>query len=362
MRVVGSAHRRAAAQTCGWPARGNDETTTRTTVPGDHPRFGCRQRVHRRSSSPVNVLQQGGRAADGRTEAGGNGPGLPGVFRASICESNCALRETMTTGQRIVNRLATIRRNDGRIVPVSISTALLRDRQQPNPRRRGVGARRIGQGAPRHELSDRQGIGDLIGRSPAMQRLVETLPVVAASVATVLVEGESGTGKELVARALHNLSPRRDAPFVAVNCGAIPDTLVESELFGHRAGAFTDARRDRQGRFELASTGSHPPGRGRAPVSVGPDQTASRAPGTPGGVVGRRPTDAGGREGHSRHERSAFGPGRDGRVRRRISFIASASSPSLRIRLSGSGGRIFRFWSSGCWRVWWRCTARRSRA
>jgi transcriptional regulator with PAS, ATPase and Fis domain len=89
-----------------------------------------------------------------------------------------------------------------------------------------------------------------------MQRLVETLPAVAASAATVLVEGESGTGKELVARALHDLSPRRDAPFVAVSCGAIPDTLVESELFGHRAGAFTDARRDRQGRFELASSGT----------------------------------------------------------------------------------------------------------
>ena len=78
----------------------------------------------------------------------------------------------------------------------------------------------------------------------------------AESGSTVLIEGASGTGKELIARAIHNHSPHRMGPFVAVNCGALPDTLIESELFGYKAGAFTDARRDKPGRFALAQNGT----------------------------------------------------------------------------------------------------------
>jgi DNA-binding NtrC family response regulator len=89
-----------------------------------------------------------------------------------------------------------------------------------------------------------------------LQGLFDILPQVAESASTVLLEGASGTGKELFARAIHHLSPRRKGPFVAVNCGALPDTLLESELFGHKAGAFTDARRDRVGRFSRADGGT----------------------------------------------------------------------------------------------------------
>jgi transcriptional regulator with PAS, ATPase and Fis domain len=89
-----------------------------------------------------------------------------------------------------------------------------------------------------------------------MLQLFDILPDIAASPSTVLIEGESGTGKELVARAIHNLSPRKRQPFVAVNCSALPDTLLESELFGYKAGAFTDAKKDKPGRFRAAENGT----------------------------------------------------------------------------------------------------------
>ncbi len=95
-----------------------------------------------------------------------------------------------------------------------------------------------------------------MGRSPAMRELFEILPQIAESNSTVLIEGASGTGKELFARAIHSLSRRRKKRFVAVNCAALPDSLLESELFGYKAGAFTDARRDKPGRFALADQGT----------------------------------------------------------------------------------------------------------
>jgi PAS domain S-box-containing protein len=178
------------------------------------------------------------------------------VFRASICERDCALRQTMETGEPVVGRTTTILAADGRQVPISVSTALLRD-----GRGRVIGGAETFRDlsaleALRNELRGVQSIEDIVARSHAMRQVMAVLPRIAESGSTCLIEGESGTGKELVARALHRMSPRADKPFVAVNCGALPDTLLESELFGYVAGAFTDARRDKPGRFAAAEEGS----------------------------------------------------------------------------------------------------------
>jgi transcriptional regulator with PAS, ATPase and Fis domain len=140
--------------------------------------------------------------------------------------------------------------------PVSVSTALFRD-EEGNV----IGGAETFRDLSvieelRREVHGRFQIGDIVSRSASMRRLAEVLPRIADSESTILIEGETGTGKELVARAIHGQSARRDGSFVAVNCGALPDTLLESELFGYKAGAFTGAARDKVGRFGLARGGT----------------------------------------------------------------------------------------------------------
>ena len=178
------------------------------------------------------------------------------VFRASICEGQCALRQTRQTGRPIVNQAIYIVSAAGRRIPISISTAILKDAEG-----KVIGGVETFRDLSmveelRKELQGKYTFADIIGRSHPMQQLFAILPQVADSDSTVLIEGPSGTGKELLACAIHNLSPRRDGPFVAVNCGALPDTLLESELFGYKAGAFTDARTDKPGRFAVAKGGT----------------------------------------------------------------------------------------------------------
>jgi transcriptional regulator with GAF, ATPase, and Fis domain len=104
--------------------------------------------------------------------------------------------------------------------------------------------------------SEKEALGEMVGKSPAMREIFGLVEKIAPTDATVLIEGETGTGKDMIARTLHQLSPRRDAPFIVVDCGAVAGTLIESELFGHEKGAFTGASSARQGAFELASGGT----------------------------------------------------------------------------------------------------------
>jgi PAS domain S-box-containing protein len=169
------------------------------------------------------------------------------VFRSNMCETDCALRRTMKQGKDFVDTATYIVDSEKRRIPVVVSTSLLKD--GGNKVLGGVETFRDMSVVEelRKELDARYQVGDMVSRSPAMHRVFKILPQVAESDSTVLIQGETGTGKELLARALHGLSPRRNKPFVAINCGALPDTLLESELFGYKAGAFTNALKDKPG-------------------------------------------------------------------------------------------------------------------
>ena len=178
------------------------------------------------------------------------------VFRASICENRCTLRRTMETGEPVVNQGIFIVNAEGDRIPVSISTALLREEEGEV-----IGGVETFRDLSvveelRKELEGRHSFLDIISKNQEMQRLFGILEQVAESNATVLLAGESGTGKELFAKAIHSLSPRKTGPLITLNCGALPDTLLESELFGYKAGAFTDAKKDKPGRLALAKGGT----------------------------------------------------------------------------------------------------------
>jgi PAS domain S-box-containing protein len=178
------------------------------------------------------------------------------VFHASICQSACALRETMESGRQRVDRRINILNSRGEKVPVSVSTALLRS--ENGDVIGGVETFRdlSAVEALRKEIDEHYTFHDIVSKNHEIRRILGILPDVATSDSTVLIEGPTGSGKELFAKAIHNLSNRARRKYVAVNCGALPDTLLESELFGYKKGAFTDATRDKPGRFALAEGGT----------------------------------------------------------------------------------------------------------
>ncbi|BCL59540.1 Fis family transcriptional regulator [Desulfomarina profundi] len=178
------------------------------------------------------------------------------VFRSNMCEGDCALKRTMKEGKSFVSSSTYIINNRQKRVPISVSTSPLKD--ESGVVLGGVETFRDHSLVEelRRELEGSYQLADMVSRSEGMKKIFAILPQVARSDSTVLIEGETGTGKELLASAIHNLSLKKDDPFVAVNCGALPDSLLESELFGYKAGAFTGAEKDKKGFFGSAGEGT----------------------------------------------------------------------------------------------------------
>ncbi len=178
------------------------------------------------------------------------------IFRANICQTNCALKQTVNSGKEIINLPINIINKAGKEIPISISTAVLRDEKG-----RIIGGVETFRDLSaivelRKELRQQYTFQDIVSKNDTIQEIFQILPDIAESDSTVLIQGASGSGKELFAKAIHTLSLRKDKAFVKVNCGALPDNLLESELFGYVKGAFTDAKKDKPGRFALANRGT----------------------------------------------------------------------------------------------------------
>ncbi len=178
------------------------------------------------------------------------------IFRTNLCSGICPLKQSMGERESMRRQQVRIQTRDGRSVPILVSTSPL-----VSPDGALIGGVEMfrdisGMEAMQRKLDGHYEFEDIISKNPEMQRIFTTLPLIADANTTVLVTGDSGTGKELVARALHNQSARSKRPFVAFNCAAVPETLIESELFGYHKGAFTDADRDKPGRIAQADHGT----------------------------------------------------------------------------------------------------------
>jgi len=178
------------------------------------------------------------------------------VFKSNMCEADCALKKTMEEEKSFISTSTYIVNADQKKIPVTVSTSLLQDKKGKT-----LGGVEIFRDHSlveelRREISAKFRLCDMVSNNLEMKQIFQTLPQISQSDSNVLIEGETGTGKELMARAIHNLSSREKKPFVAINCGALPDSLLESELFGYKKGAFTNAEKDKPGHFSLADGGT----------------------------------------------------------------------------------------------------------
>lgn len=179
------------------------------------------------------------------------------IFRSDLCKSNCPLKLTMETGVVRMDQDVRIVDRGGRAQSILVNTSVLKNKHELV-----IGAVETFRPIARLESAESEGVSigeqpaQIVGQSPELHKVLTMIPDVAASDATVLIEGESGTGKELIAKAIHARGARSQGPFVAVNCSALAETLLESELFGHVKAAFTGAATNKVGRFELAKGGT----------------------------------------------------------------------------------------------------------
>ena len=176
------------------------------------------------------------------------------VLHSTLCENRCPIRQALAENSPVTDRRCYFVDIDGEGVPISVSAAVLADEHGAT----------IGGVETFRDLSELEALKTALRRkssrptsqNPAMQQVLDLVPVLAANPTSVLICGETGTGKEVVARAIHEHGPRASKPFVAINCGAMPENLLESELFGVKRGAFTGADSDRPGRFARARDGT----------------------------------------------------------------------------------------------------------
>ena len=178
------------------------------------------------------------------------------IFRAELCEGGCFLRRAIDTGTNVVqarNRILTKKNTE---IPVDVNCAVIRDDQGQAV----GGVESFLDDSVRVTLEKTlQGsytFGDIISKDEKVRKILDILAPVARTDSHMLILGETGTGKDLFARVVHNSSLRKEGPFVKINCAALPATLLESELFGYKKGAFTDARSDKAGRFQMAEEGT----------------------------------------------------------------------------------------------------------
>ncbi|MGB3477683.1 MAG: sigma 54-interacting transcriptional regulator [bacterium] len=178
------------------------------------------------------------------------------VMKSETCKTNCPLRKTMATKIPVYDYEIEIVGARGEIIPISVNTALLIDEQDNI-----IGGVETFRDLSMYkhlseELNLRYSFANIIGKDKRMQEMYSLLEVVSPTSTTILIMGETGTGKELVARAIHHNSSRKNNAFMKVDCTALPETLLESELFGYKKGAFTDAKTDKPGKFQLADKGT----------------------------------------------------------------------------------------------------------
>jgi len=178
------------------------------------------------------------------------------IFKADICSFSCALKKSIDTDSAICNRTVYIENSHGKKIPISVNTSVIKD-THGNITGGVESFRDISDiYSLRKTIESAYTFEDIVTKSRSMQEILSILPDIAKSDSSVIIQGESGTGKELIAHALHNLSDRYSKRIVPINCAAIPDNLIESELFGYKTGAFTDARKDKAGKIAVAEGGT----------------------------------------------------------------------------------------------------------
>ncbi|MBW1732691.1 MAG: sigma 54-interacting transcriptional regulator [Deltaproteobacteria bacterium] len=204
----------------------------------------------------INSFNRAAEAATGFRRQEAIGQFCFDVLRTSICDSQCLLEQCFSGNASAQDIPAFIINKAGDQTPVSMSAFLLRDEDGKPEGIIEVFRDLTEIDKLRRQLSHSFMPEDIVGQHPRMREIFAFLPDIAESESAVLIQGPTGSGKELFARAIHHLSPRSDGPFIAINCGALPDTLLESELFGYTKGAFTGAVKNKPGRFLLAHNGT----------------------------------------------------------------------------------------------------------